>query len=433
LRYDTPYNAHIASTTDSSHIDLMTELAAPPALTRLELPSTTLQAKFDGCFIDTATLKQHCLAPWTLYRVYVAPVFTTSLGTPLAVLVQTQPGSIPAVAQVVQLESSASSITLQWQVVLPLQGLVDAFEISAGLAGTVLVPNTRSLSEQASNPIYTHTLTDLYSYSTYTVAVRGVRSSVPGNYSNPATLTTAEAVPSKMPAPVVASADDSTVTVSWTAPQPLPGAILAYDVCVGYESDQSPGQIVYSGLALTATLSTLRGTDFRVRATTAAGTGPWSNAASQQAQSVPSSLIAKPEAYSAVIVVTVVAIVLVALSVYWYRQKRAHDRALITFTAPAVDEWEYDPANLQMGQELGKGSFGVVLAATTTKAIQPDLPDQLSVAVKMCKVNTTAEDKINFVAECNLMKRFAKPWHPNVTTTSTDIQPSHVSMFLMCR
>ena len=111
----------------------------------------------------------------------------------------------------------------------------------------------------------------------------------------------------------------------------------------------------------------------------------------------------------AFVVVALVAMIVVI------RQKRFNEMFTEKFERPKADEWEYDPLLVKLGMQLGEGAFGIVMSAMV-KDIQPDVPGTVKVAVKMCPPNATVTDKKDFLAECNLMKKFSRPWHPNVRT-----------------
>ena len=54
-------------------------------------------------------------------------------------------------------------------------------------------------------------------------------------------------------------------------------------------------------------------------------------------------------------------VVIVVVSVVRHHSRDLEKRAARErFKAPPPDEWEYDPQRLSLGQELGKGAFGVV-------------------------------------------------------------------------
>ena len=57
------------------------------------------------------------------------------------------------------------------------------------------------------------------------------------------------------------------------------------------------------------------------------------------------------------------------------------------------------------------------IIGTTSKALQPDLLPVIQVAVKTCKNEESVEDKNDFVKEMALMKKFAKPFHANVSSS----------------
>jgi hypothetical protein len=116
---------------------------------------------------------------------------------------------------------------------------------------------------------------------------------------------------------------------------------------------------------------------------------------------------------------------LVVLVVVFAAKYRKHKQLALSgavFVKPKADMWEFDPNSLQIGRKLGQGNFGVVFSGTANN-VQPDLPGQTSVAVKMVHEDADAETKRDLLAEANLMKRFSKPWHANVCCFRCPILP----------
>ena len=213
-------------------------------------------------------------------------------------------------------------------------------------------------------------------------------------------------VPSIMSSPIVVWTGH-VATLTLTPPSPYPGPILYYDIVVGYSAN-STGTLLYSGNETIVTISNPPAADFRVRATTSAGTGPYSDP-STVLPSNSASFTSQPAFYASLIgagaLIAVIAIIIL------YRLRRLKHQ-VEKWIKPTPDEWEYEPSGLTMGMKLGEGAFGVVSAATAIN-VQKDLPGVSLVAVKICTL-TTIEEKNNFIAEANIMKQFGKPWHPNV-------------------
>lgn len=95
-----------------------------------------------------------------------------------------------------------------------------------------------------------------------------------------------------------------------------------------------------------------------------------------------------------------------------YRSRRLAE--ISKFVFPEPDIWEFDRRKVITGRKLGSGAFGLVMQATVSD-IQDDMPGPHVVAIKMCNVShSTVEDKMRFLAEAQIMKRFSKPSHRNV-------------------
>lgn len=95
-------------------------------------------------------------------------------------------------------------------------------------------------------------------------------------------------------------------------------------------------------------------------------------------------------------------LVVVALNVMWWRRQK--NSGPPSFKFPAADMWEFDRAHLTLGDEVGKGAFGVVYAGTALNI--RGLPGPTRVAIKHCANEASDADKIDFVREAEQMKLF---------------------------
>ncbi|KAK3589102.1 hypothetical protein CHS0354_017444 [Potamilus streckersoni] len=76
----------------------------------------------------------------------------------------------------------------------------------------------------------------------------------------------------------------------------------------------------------------------------------------------------------------------------------------------SLDEWEVSRENVVLNRKLGEGAFGTVYGG---EAIINDIDDEgwSAVAVKTLKVGSTVQEKVDFLSEAEVMKRFN---HPNI-------------------
>jgi hypothetical protein len=202
------------------------------------------------------------------------------------------------------------------------------------------------------------------------------------------------------------------VLVSWTEPSPLPGVILRYDLVNNLNDGSSGGNLLYSGNSTTVTLQRPVDLDFRVRAVTAAGEGPYSSSSVIVSSTSDAQLVSRPEFYAPIAAGLALLLIIIFVVVRKYREQRRKASAL-AFVAPKADEWERDPTQVTLGRKLGQGNFGIVYSAAATN-ITEDKPGTTSVAVKMIAPDATAEEKRAFLEEANIMKKFSKPWNDNV-------------------
>lgn len=119
---------------------------------------------------------------------------------------------------------------------------------------------------------------------------------------------------------------------------------------------------------------------------------------------------AKDDTETQIIIGVIVAVAIVALIAFVYQWKyKRHALLIPKFEFPKPDFWEYNREKLILGDEVGRGAFGVVYQGVA-QSIR-DRRGHVPVAVKECGPDATPEDKLDFIAEANLMKRFK---HRNV-------------------
>ncbi len=419
LKYATNGNGY--KTSNPELLDLHTELIDAIAGTRMEIPATQLHATLSGCY-SAGISNHHCISPWTFYRVLVSPVYAGYVGRSQAVTVATKPSTLGAPRNTTQLSATPSSIVVSWMYPNPMTAPVASFtltvtDMTGSVVQTISVLSQVSVQDIVDNPdlVVSHTIANLAPYCSYQVAAIAISDEgTPGLTSNQATVSTTEAVPQQLN-PVIVYTRDEGKELKWTAPTPLPGIILRYELCADCSSDATNPPLIYSGTDVTVSFSnndnTALASSYRVRAVTSAGTGPWSDASTEAAQSTGISAT-DPIVYGPAVATVILISVLVVLAVYWYRRKIAIDED--AFVRPPADEWERDISTITAGVKLGEGAFGVVMTGTAVD-IQPDLPKTTHVAIKMCADDATNDDKRQFVAEMELMKKFSKPFHPNVS------------------
>ena len=75
---------------------------------------------------------------------------------------------------------------------------------------------------------------------------------------------------------------------------------------------------------------------------------------------------------------------------------------LTPMTALALDDWEMPRDRVVINRKLGEGAFGMVYGGEAFF----DEKGWVAVAVKTLKVGSTVEEKIDFLSEADMMKRF---------------------------
>ena len=200
------------------------------------------------------------------------------------------------------------------------------------------------------------------------------------------------------------------VILQWSPPTPETGNITRFELILGSPSDAN--HPLYFGLETTTTVALQTTLDYRVRAVDNAGAGPFSASAIATKSSSSDAFIG-PQLYAPLAIGIVLLLLLVISAVIW-RSRRNSSRLRLKFVPPTRDEWEYDRSGLVIGGVLGRGNFGVVYAAVAEINGAKDKHSSALVAFKTISTTASDDEKIDFVAEADLMKGFSKPPHVNV-------------------
>ena len=243
-------------------------------------------------------------------------------------------------------------------------------------------------------------------------------------------IPTLQDVPPKLSPPVLKlTANQSDVTISWSAASSSHGPILSYRVIVNCQNSSDPGIIIYEGLSLNVTLPnvTFISCNVRVSASTVVGWGPYSdsslslassNVNSNSAGSGSSSSLSSSKIYG-IIGGTVGAVIILALVVFivWTRDSSP----LLATRLPGglsfdvvPDDWEFPREQLDIVSTVGHGAFGIVYRAVA-KGILGTEAQVTTVAVKQPSRRIfTQEDRDAFLAELSTLKKVSCAPHKNV-------------------
>eukprot|EP00051_Salpingoeca_urceolata_P009238 m.112831 g.112831 ORF g.112831 m.112831 type:complete len:1600 (+) comp16204_c0_seq1:123-4922(+) len=419
LRYESFGNGGQTFTDEEIASDFRNELRPIGIGGRVIVVSPTKAAELVPPFQDLIHNRTFTtLPPYTKLRVSVRAEAEKLRGLPRYYLVTTPEAVSTEAPQNLSL-SSAASDSLDVNVIGPsvatgeLTGFTFSWLDSHGESGSSFVAVTDA---HDADHVYTLTVPDLLPYTTYTMRVAATTALGAGPTTSPVSMETLVGVPDAMPLPYVSPVSGNTHTVSWSAPSPLPGPIVRYEVIAGFVEGLDNGTLVYSGTARTATISlgdALTGT--RIRFVTTDGTneifGEYSDAAYPSTASAASSgsgLVGGAAAGGA-------GFILIGVILLLMHRRRNNKRPSLSavYVVPPPDEWEVEPEKVVMGQKLGEGAFGIVCKATVDGIA--DFTGKTQVAVKQCAGDMiTDDDRNEFLAEADLMKKFAKPYHRNV-------------------
>nr|XP_015198923.1 PREDICTED: insulin-like growth factor 1 receptor [Lepisosteus oculatus] len=243
--------------------------------------------------------------------------------------------------------------------------------------------------------------------------------------------------------------EDDSVLLKWPEPVNPNGLVLMYEIKFRQAAEMEKHECVSRQHYKThgwARLSNLGHGNYsaRVRATSLAGNGSWTEAVNFYVQ-------AKPTKYEnmfylmiiiPVIVLLGLAVLVVVLIVF--NKKRNSDRlgngvlyASVNpeyFSAAEMyvpDEWEVPREKITMCRELGQGSFGMVYEGIA-KGVVKDEPET-RVAIKTVNESASMRERIEFLNEASVMKEFNCHHVVRLLGVVSQGQPTLVIMELMTR
>ena len=114
VTYDTAHNGYVSTSPDL--LSLPHELRDINNITsRLEVDAIMDSLVLTGCYNDSSSFEEHCISPWTYYRIYVSTLTPNYVGTPVSSTVLTDPVPPYAPVNLASPAQTDSSITLKWQ------------------------------------------------------------------------------------------------------------------------------------------------------------------------------------------------------------------------------------------------------------------------------------------------------------------------------
>ncbi|XP_058855196.1 insulin-like growth factor 1 receptor [Acipenser ruthenus] len=243
--------------------------------------------------------------------------------------------------------------------------------------------------------------------------------------------------------------EDSSIHLKWTEPLNPNGLILMYEIKYRQSAELEKHECVsrqhyrdHRGARLTR----LGPGNYsaRVRATSLAGNGSWTEAVSFYVQAKPPEY--ENALYLMIIIPIIVFLIITGLVVALYvvNKKRNSDRlgngvlyASVNpeyFSAAEMyvpDEWEVLREKITMCRELGQGSFGMVYEGIA-KGVVKDEPET-RVAIKTVNESASMRERIEFLNEASVMKEFNCHHVVRLLGVVSQGQPTLVIMELMTR
>ncbi|XP_041082104.1 insulin-like growth factor 1a receptor isoform X2 [Polyodon spathula] len=243
--------------------------------------------------------------------------------------------------------------------------------------------------------------------------------------------------------------EDSSIHLKWTEPLNPNGLILMYEIKYRQNAELEKHECVsrqhyrdHRGARLTR----LGPGNYsaRVRATSLAGNGSWTEAVHFYVQAKPPEY--ENALYLMIIIPIVVFLIITGLVVALYvvNKKRNSDRlgngvlyASVNpeyFSAAEMyvpDEWEVLREKITMCRELGQGSFGMVYEGIA-KGVVKDEPET-RVAIKTVNESASMRERIEFLNEASVMKEFNCHHVVRLLGVVSQGQPTLVIMELMTR
>ncbi|EDQ85058.1 uncharacterized protein MONBRDRAFT_12183 [Monosiga brevicollis MX1] len=382
---------------------------------------TATNLELNGCYFNYHANATTCLAPFTVYVVGVRPVDGTSkgvtsyfVGTTGADMTLSEPPAWSMASETpVEVQGRSATLRLQRPVNMPAV----ATRVQAVVTGPY---GERVMSRDIIDPLAHHVnrynesmelaLDHLAPYSNHTISLMFVDDMGVVSASRSVSILTAPGAPDAVASVSAMIEDDGRLRVTWLPPVVTPGPLVWYEVLANFENETETGELVHNGTATSITIAaSLAQSQIAVRAVTPEGVSNFETTRATLAsgqQELPVSYMTLGLAVGgAVLLLAVVGFVLRR------RLRSLRKAAEDEWRVPEADEFEYPRERVRLGRQLGSGAFGMVFAGHVTDI--REISGEVAVAVKLCS-SKAAKEKNDFLEEANLMKRFAKPWHPNV-------------------
>ncbi|KAM6961068.1 insulin-like growth factor 1a receptor [Aplochiton taeniatus] len=255
-----------------------------------------------------------------------------------------------------------------------------------------------------------------------------------------------------IPGKVIQERDDrveGSVVLRWLEPIRPNGLILMYEIKFRLGSEPEKHECVsrqhyreHRGARLTNLGS--GNYSARVRATSLAGNGSWTEPVSFY---VPPPKQSYDTTLYLVIIIPVIVILLIAsliITLFFVNKKRNSDRlgngvlyASVNpeyFSAAEMyvpDEWEVAREKITMSRELGQGSFGMVYEGLAKGVVKDEA--ETRVAIKTVNESASMRERIEFLNEASVMKEFNCHHVVRLLGVVSQGQPTLVIMELMTR
>uniref|UniRef100_A0A674CJN5 Tyrosine-protein kinase receptor n=1 Tax=Salmo trutta TaxID=8032 RepID=A0A674CJN5_SALTR len=246
-----------------------------------------------------------------------------------------------------------------------------------------------------------------------------------------------------IPGPVIWTGEDDSVFLRWPEPSSPNALILMYEIKFRLEKHECVSRQLYREQR-GARLSNLGPGNYsaRVRATSLAGNGSWTEPVSfyvVQAQSYENHL------YIMIFVPMVAVLIICLLATFTIiNRKKNSDRlgngvlyASVNpeyFSAAEMyvpDEWEVLREKITMNRELGQGSFGMVYEGVAKGVVKGE--PETCVAIKTVNESASMRERIEFLNEASVMKEFSCHHVVRLLGVVSQGQPTLVIMELMTK